>query len=289
MARRAVWVAGALVLSLALDRALPSRRAALPTWLVAPTSCCSRRGATVSGGWTVDRRRDRRRRRRGAPSERRRRQADAGARAAGATTSSRPSSPTPACRTGCGCAGAPRATAGRTTRCSCSSSTIGRRRRCREVPHRHDVRLEVNLEDCSGCGLPGGDGRTPAGALACSAPRWCSHPRARSGSGSRPARMASPSIRSSSRRSGTCAPHPARSRTTPRSCRPVASPRVTVVRRPYLQQMTSNRVVVVWATRESGVPKVRVAAGSTRGRSPARAAWFRARAAASASTTTITK
>ena len=110
---------------------------------------------------------------------------------------------------------------------------------------------------------PGGDGRTPAGAWACWAPRWCSHPRARSGSGSRPARTDSPSIRSCSRRSDTS--HRARGaqeRHHDRADRR-PGPGVTVVRRPYLQQMTSNRVVVVWATRESGVPKVRVAAGST--------------------------
>jgi len=39
---------------------------------------------------------------------------------------------------------------------------------------------------------------------------------------------------------------------------------ITIVRRPYLQQMSSTSVVVVWATRESGTPKVRVTAGSTR-------------------------
>lgn len=38
---------------------------------------------------------------------------------------------------------------------------------------------------------------------------------------------------------------------------------VQVVRRPYLQQMSATRVIVVWATRESGTPAVRVGTGSS--------------------------
>ena len=38
---------------------------------------------------------------------------------------------------------------------------------------------------------------------------------------------------------------------------------VTVVRRPYLQRMTSSRVVVVFATREAGTPRVTLTSGSS--------------------------
>lgn len=43
--------------------------------------------------------------------------------------------------------------------------------------------------------------------------------------------------------------------------KPSTSPTVTLVRHPYLQQVTADSAVVVWATRENGIARVQVASG----------------------------
>ncbi len=123
--------------------------------------------------------------------------------------------------------------------------------------------LEVNLEDCSGCGLAGWgwqDTGWGAGVLG---------PEVVFGS------TGTQRIRVQTREDGftidqivlsparylTSSPGALKNDTT---IVPVGDqPSVTVVRRPYLQQMSANGVVVVWATRESGTPAVRIGSGST--------------------------
>jgi hypothetical protein len=123
--------------------------------------------------------------------------------------------------------------------------------------------LSVNLEDCSGCGLSGWGWQDTGWDLGVLGPEVIF--------GS----TGTQRIRVQTREDGFIidqivlspatylnrAPGALKNDTT---ILPIAGqPSVTVVRRPYLQQMSANRVVVVWATRESGTPTVRISSGST--------------------------
>ena len=124
--------------------------------------------------------------------------------------------------------------------------------------------MEVNLEDCTGCGVSGWgwqDTGWGAGVLG---------PEVVFGvSGTQRIRVQTredgftiDQIVLSPSRYITASPGALKNDTTivPLSG---TSAGVTVVRRPYLQQMASSAVTVVWATREAGTPTVRVAAGTT--------------------------
>jgi hypothetical protein len=124
--------------------------------------------------------------------------------------------------------------------------------------------LRVNLEDCSGCGLAGWGWQDTGWGAGVLGPEVVF------------ATTGSQRIRMQTREDGFTidqivlspstylnrAPGALKNDTTilPVAGQPAA---VTVVRRPYLQQMSATRVVVVWATRESGTPTVRISSGST--------------------------
>ena len=124
--------------------------------------------------------------------------------------------------------------------------------------------FEVNLEDCSGCGLSGWGWQDNGWGVGILGPEVVF-----SSSGTQ-------RIRVQTREDGFTIDQvvlsPQRYLNTPpgslkndATIVPTGSqgPGVTLVRRPYLQQMSPTRVVVSWATRENGVPSVRVAAAST--------------------------
>ena len=123
--------------------------------------------------------------------------------------------------------------------------------------------LEVNLEDCSGCGLAGWGWQDTGWGIGVLGPEvvFASSGTQRIRIQTREDGFTIDQIVLSPERYLRTAPGALKNDTTIVPTGGQSS--LTVVRRPYLQQMTSNRVVVVWATRESGVPKVRVAAGST--------------------------
>jgi acid phosphatase type 7 len=124
--------------------------------------------------------------------------------------------------------------------------------------------LEVNLEECSGCGLSGWGWQDTGWGPGVLGPEVVF------------ATAGTQKIRIQTREDGftidqmvlspqqylTQSPGALKNDTT---IVPIdgAAPTVTIVRRPYLQQMSANRVIVVWATRESGVPSVRLTSGST--------------------------
>src|SRR5688500_4725830 len=123
--------------------------------------------------------------------------------------------------------------------------------------------LEVNLEDCSGCGLAGWGWQDTGWGIGVLGPEvvFASSGTQRIRIQTREDGFTIDQIVLSPERYLRSAPGALKNDTTIVPIGGQSS--LTVVRRPYLQQMTSNRVVVVWATREGGVPKVRVSAGST--------------------------
>jgi hypothetical protein len=125
--------------------------------------------------------------------------------------------------------------------------------------------LEVNLEECSGCGLSGWGWQDtgwgvgvlgPEVAFATAGPQQMRVQTREDG-------LTIDQIVLSPQRYLSSAPGPAKNDATilPREG---AAPAVTIVRRPYLQQMTGKRVVVVFATREAGEPRVQLTAPSAR-------------------------
>jgi hypothetical protein len=124
--------------------------------------------------------------------------------------------------------------------------------------------LEVNLEDCSGCGLSGWGWQDTGWGAGVLGPEvtFASAGSQRIRIQTREDGFTIDQIVLSPQRYRTAAPGALKNDTT---IVPVGGQSsITMVRRPYLQQMSSSRVVVVWATRESGTPKVRVAAGTAR-------------------------
>lgn len=125
--------------------------------------------------------------------------------------------------------------------------------------------LTVNLEDCLGCGLSGWgwqDTGWGAGVLGPTV-TFASAGEQRLRVQTREDGLTIDQIVLSPQRYLTSAPGALKNDTT---IVPVGGgvPAVTVVRRPYLQQMTSDGVIVVWATREIGTPEVRLTGGTTR-------------------------
>jgi len=124
--------------------------------------------------------------------------------------------------------------------------------------------LEVNLEDCSGCGLSGWGWQDTGWGVGVLGPEvtFASAGSQRIRIQTREDGFTIDQIVLSPQRYLTTAPGALKNDTT---IVPIdGQPSVTIVRRPYLQQMSSSRVVVVWATRESGTPRVRVTAGTAR-------------------------
>ena len=119
--------------------------------------------------------------------------------------------------------------------------------------------LEVNLEDCSGCGLSGWGWQDTGWGVGVLGPEviFAAAGTQRMRVQTREDGFTIDQIVLSPQRYLTSPPGSLKNDTTivPQ---PGQTPTVTVVRRPYLQQMSANRVVVVWATRESGTPQVRV-------------------------------
>jgi len=123
--------------------------------------------------------------------------------------------------------------------------------------------LEVNLEDCSGCGLAGWGWQDTGWGVGVLGPEivFASTGTQRMRIQTREDGFTVDQIVLSPARYLTSAPGASKNDTT---ILPIGEqPPVTVVRLPYLQQMSANRVVVVWATRESGTPMVRITSGST--------------------------
>src|SRR5687767_8586324 len=123
--------------------------------------------------------------------------------------------------------------------------------------------LEVNLEDCSGCGLSGWGWQDTGWGAGVLGPEvtFASAGSQRIRIQTREDGFTIDQIVLSPQRYLTTAPGALKNDTT---IVPFDGQSVTIVRRPYLQQMSSSRVVVVWATRESGTPRVRVTAGTSR-------------------------
>ena len=126
---------------------------------------------------------------------------------------------------------------------------------------------EVNLEDCSGCGLSGWGWQDNGWGVGVLGPEvvFASPGTQRIRVQTREDGFTIDQIVLSPQRYFTTAPGSLKNDTTIVPTGTQGSG-VTLVRRPYLQQMSSTRVVVSWATRESGVPSVRVATASTRPR-----------------------
>ena len=122
--------------------------------------------------------------------------------------------------------------------------------------------LEVNLEDCSGCGLAGWGWQDTGWGVGVLGPEvvfaWDGTQRMRVQT--REDGFTIDQIVLSPARYLASAPGALKNDST---ILPVGGQPVTVVRRPSLQQMSANRVIVVWATRESGTPAVRINSGST--------------------------
>jgi hypothetical protein len=122
--------------------------------------------------------------------------------------------------------------------------------------------LEVNLEDCSGCGLSGWGWQDTGWGVGVLGPEvtFATAGQQRMRVQTREDGFTIDQIVLSPQRYFTAAPGALKNDTT---IVPVSGA-LTIVRRPYLQQMTSNRVVVVWATREAGAPQVRLTSPSAR-------------------------
>jgi hypothetical protein len=122
--------------------------------------------------------------------------------------------------------------------------------------------LEVNLEDCSGCGLAGWGWQDTGWGVGVLGPEvvFASTGTRRIRVQTREDGFTVDQIVMSPARYQTSAPGALKNDTT---ILPAGEqPSVTVVRRPYLQQMSATGTVVVWATRESGTPSVRITSGS---------------------------
>src|SRR5688572_5155619 len=123
--------------------------------------------------------------------------------------------------------------------------------------------FEVNLEDCSGCGLSGWGWQDNGWGVGVLGPEvvFATSGTQRIRVQTREDGFVIDQIVLSPQRYLTTAPGSLRNDTTivpfPQG------PAITLVRRPYLQQMSSTRVVITWATRESGVPSVRLSTAST--------------------------
>jgi hypothetical protein len=123
--------------------------------------------------------------------------------------------------------------------------------------------MEVNLEDCSGCGLANwgwqdtGWGVGVLGPLVTFAASGTQRLRVQT----REDGLTIDQIVLSPQRYLTASPGALKNDST---IVPLSDQTLTVVRRPYLQQMSANRVVVVWATREEGAPSVRLTGGAAR-------------------------
>ena len=124
--------------------------------------------------------------------------------------------------------------------------------------------FEVNLEDCSGCGLSGWGWQDNGWGVGVLGPEvvFATSGTQRMRVQTREDGFSIDQIVLSPERYFTGAPGPLKNDATIVPYAP-QGPVVTLVRRPYLQQMSSARVVITWATRESGVPSVRVSAAST--------------------------
>jgi hypothetical protein len=123
--------------------------------------------------------------------------------------------------------------------------------------------LRVSLEDCSGCGLAGWGWQDTGWGVGVLGPEvvFAATGTQRVRVQTREDGFTIDQIVLSPARYLTSSPGALKNDTT---ILPVGDePAVTVVRRPYLQQMSANRVVVVWATRESGTPTVRISSGSS--------------------------
>ena len=124
--------------------------------------------------------------------------------------------------------------------------------------------LVVNLEDCSGCGLSGWGWQDTGWGVGVLGPTvsFESAGEQRLRIQTREDGLTIDQIVLSPQRYLTSAPGALKNDTT---IVPTGggAPAVTVVRRPYLQQMSSSGVVVVWATREAGTPGVRLTGGTS--------------------------
>ena len=122
--------------------------------------------------------------------------------------------------------------------------------------------LEVNLEECSGCGLSGWGWQDTGWGAGVLGPEviFATGGTQRMRIQTREDGFTIDQIVLSPLRYLTSAPGATKNDTT---IVPLDQPAITLVRQPYLQQMSSSRVIVVWATREAGVPEVRLSGGGS--------------------------
>ena len=121
--------------------------------------------------------------------------------------------------------------------------------------------FDVNLEDCSGCGLSGWGWQDNGWGVGVLGPEvvFATSGIQRIRVQTREDGLSIDQIILSPQRYLTAAPGSLKNDTTIVP----SGPGVTLVRPPYLQQMSAARVIVAWATRENGVPSMQVSAGST--------------------------
>ena len=120
---------------------------------------------------------------------------------------------------------------------------------------------KVIIEDCSGCGLSGwGWQDTGWGGVLGPEVIFAASGTQRMRVQTREDGLAIDQIVLSPGRYLTASPGALKDDTT---IVPQSAQTPTVVRRPYLQQMSASRVVVVWATRESGLPQIRLSDGAS--------------------------
>ena len=123
---------------------------------------------------------------------------------------------------------------------------------------------EVNLEECSGCGLSAWGWQDNGWGVGVMGPEviFGTAGTQRMRVQTREDGMTVDQVVLSPQRYLTVAPGSAKNDNTIVPVDGAAT--VTVVRRPYLQQMSASRVIVVWATRESGTPRVLLTGGAPR-------------------------
>ncbi|MGH9311213.1 MAG: purple acid phosphatase family protein, partial [Vicinamibacterales bacterium] len=122
--------------------------------------------------------------------------------------------------------------------------------------------MEMNLEDCSGCGLASwGWQDTGWGGVLGPNVIFATTGTQRMRVQTREDGLTIDQIVLSPQRYLTSSPGALKNDTT---IVPLSGQTLTIVRRPYLQQMSAQRVVVVWATRESGTPSVRLTGPTSR-------------------------
>ncbi len=125
--------------------------------------------------------------------------------------------------------------------------------------------LEVNLEDCSGCRLSGWGWQDTGWGVGVLGPEvvFASSGPQRMRVQTREDGLTIDQIVLSPQRYLTTSPGALKNDTTivPQNGQ---APALTLVRRPYLQQMSSGRVVVAWATREAGSPQVHLSSPTVR-------------------------